>query len=59
LKDCQKVAVLIVTHFKEFDESLLKDDYWRILQLGFLTVLRHLSEGVFLRKLLSQRPKFA
>jgi hypothetical protein len=29
--DCQ-------THFKEFDETLLKDDYWRILQLGFLIV---------------------
>jgi len=37
--DCQ-------THFKEFDETLSKDDYWRIPQWGFLTVLRHLSEGV-------------
>lgn len=38
---------------KEFDETLLKDDYWRILRWGVLTVLRHLSEeGVFLRKLL-------
>lgn len=31
---------------KEFDETLLKDDYLRILRWGFLTVLCHLSEGV-------------